>query len=182
MNPMPEYRNGVYILLGDSTGYSAGILALHAPLGRIGDRFCIKENAWMYCERRPIGKTARGHYKWAYIPMKNAPVRYRAHIPEKPGYDLVHPETGNLWLWHLKTSRFLPAWAVRIECELTNVRVQKIQHISEEDATQEGVMQDIDGLCAIEEFQKLWDSIHPNNLSWNQNPVVFAYTFRRIEP
>ena len=188
MNPMPEYRNGVYYLPGDTTGYGAELLAMHAPLGRKGEIFGIKENAWMWCERRPDGLTATGRRKWRYAPMRAAPVHYRADYPEKPQTDIVSPDTGNIWEWRLKISRFLPAWAVRIHCEIVDVRVQRVQEISEQDALSEGITYNdlpsnsLDPMKARTWFRGIWNTIHLNAYTWDQNPVVFAYTFKMVTP
>lgn len=87
----------------------------------------------------------------------------------------------------------------RITLEITDVRVQRVQDISEEDAIAEGIVVvskghrfhpdafNSDGKLepwwptAREAFFALWDSInakrgHP----WSSNPWVFALTFRRI--
>lgn len=189
MNPMPEYRHGVFFLPGQSTGYGAELLAMQAPLGRPGERFGVKENAWMWCERHPVGKTATGRQKWAYRPMREAPIHYRADHPDKPMTTVTSPDTGNVWEWRLKISRFLPAWAVRIHCELTEVRAQRLQDIDLGDCKAEGTpgtMPDGQPFTVFtsyrDRFRLLWDSIHPRAYGWHHNPVVFAYSFRRIQP
>lgn len=74
---------------------------------------------------------------------------------------------------------FMPRWASRITLEVTDVRVQRLQEISEEDAKAEGV----EGLgCESDPlstcFSVLWQSIHGPG-SWEANPWVAAITFRR---
>lgn len=69
----------------------------------------------------------------------------------------------------------------RILLELTAVRVERAQEISEEDAKAEGVMRDgqhpRDGYWARKAFRLLWVKI--NGLeSWEANPLVYVLSFK----
>lgn len=108
------------------------------PYGQPGDRLRVKEAAWMWCERLPNGKTPTGRDKWHYVPMREAPIHYAADHPAMPKVDVVSPDTGNRWGWRYKVGRFLPAWASRITLEVTAIRVERLQDISEADAQAEG--------------------------------------------
>lgn len=78
-------------------------------------------------------------------------------------------------------------WASRITLEITNVRVQRLQEISEEDAKAEGC----DGNCpvgyipahqaspCVYQFAQLWDQINGYG-SWKRNPWVWAIAFKRV--
>lgn len=85
--------------------------------------------------------------------------------------------------WHEKAgwrpSIHMPRWASRITLEATDVRVQRLQDISEEDAKAEGA-DDIRYRTAKECFSDLWDSIHGDG-AWAANPWVWAITFKRVE-
>lgn len=76
----------------------------------------------------------------------------------------------------------MPRWASRITLEVTAVRVQRLQEISEEDAVAEGCRHHHgpagDGQNVIEQFSYLWETIHGPD-SWAANPWVVALTFRR---
>lgn len=84
----------------------------------------------------------------------------------------------------------MPRWASRINLVVTDVRVQRLQEISEEDAIAEGVRgvhQLGDELCkagtvihasASVAFMVLWESINGPG-SWDANPWVYALTFER---
>ena len=87
----------------------------------------------------------------------------------------------------------MPRWASRILLEITDVRVERLKSISEEDACAEGVEFDCMhcdgpfGGCdctqpdsAGEAFATIWKSIYGAD-SWQANPWVWAITFRRIE-
>jgi hypothetical protein len=87
-----------------------------------------------------------------------------------------------------KTSLFMPHWASRITMEIVNVRMERVQKISDDDAESEGV--DISGLCtstgpqtyAQYQFQMLWDSINAKRgYGWDVNPWVWVIEFKKLE-
>lgn len=168
----------------------------NCPYGQPGDGLRVKEAAWMWCERRPAGKTKTGRDKWLYVPLHSAPVIYAADHPQRPAIDVVSPDTGNQWGWRLKIGRFLPAWASRITLEVTGVRVERLQDISNQDCKAEGVLcETADPLffhvpepgnvyANADEmpkgsYRKLWESINGVG-SWAANPWVWVVTFQRV--
>ncbi|EPN2845315.1 hypothetical protein ACYQSV_000276 [Klebsiella aerogenes] len=93
-----------------------------------------------------------------------------------------------------KPSIHMPRAASRILLEITDVRVERLNAISEEDARAEGI---IDGGClncgepepcgcanpepdATDAFAYLWQSIYGQE-NWNANPWVWVIEFKRIE-
>lgn len=91
-----------------------------------------------------------------------------------------------------RPSIFMPRWASRLTLEVTEVRVERLQHISEADAIAEGIEPhsepdcwrdygDQTGLCMRPtiSYRTLWDSINGYG-SWTTNPQVWVIVFRRI--
>lgn len=87
-----------------------------------------------------------------------------------------------------RSGRFMPRWASRITLEVTEVRVQRLQEISEEDAKAEGspreFLTDQQNMNDWESYRsaylRLWESINGQG-AWDANPYVWAITFRRLE-
>ena len=100
-----------------------------------------------------------------------------------------------------KPSIFMPKEAARIFQKVINVRVEKLQDISEEDAIAEGVLKDVElpvanfktrmlyrdytnktAGCADARtsFMTLWKSINGEQ-SWSDNPYVWVYEFEKVE-
>ncbi|HAU3358221.1 TPA: hypothetical protein JDL67_000799 [Salmonella enterica subsp. salamae] len=92
-----------------------------------------------------------------------------------------------------RPSIHMPRWASRILLEITNVRVERLNDISEEDAAAEGVGQLRGGfwkhyqpgwtqhqLSARGSFVTLWKSIYGAD-SWQANPWVWVIEFKRVE-
>jgi hypothetical protein len=79
-------------------------------------------------------------------------------------------------------SIFMPRIASRIILEITEIRVQRVREISEEDAEAEGCKPDYTGFVK-EHFADLWDSINFKiGFGWEINPWVWAISFKRIKP
>jgi len=81
----------------------------------------------------------------------------------------------------------MPRWASRLTLTVTDVRVQRLQDITEDDAQAEGLVQayegwatDTQGRCwgptARDSFVQLFDSLHGTH-AWGKNPWVVALTF-----
>lgn len=98
-----------------------------------------------------------------------------------------------------KSPLFMPEWAARLFLQITEVRCERLQGIKPEDCEAEGIegvtqgspvrgqpyetYTNGDGLeygTPKEAFESLWDSIH-NEHTWDSNPHVWVYKFKRIE-
>lgn len=79
---------------------------------------------------------------------------------------------------------FMPRWASRLTLEITGVRVQQLQEISEEDAKAEGAEWQMvtaeSYIDARQDFAEKWDSINGKRAPWASNPWVWAISFRRV--
>jgi hypothetical protein len=125
----------------------------------------------------------------------------------KPGMKVVYKQGSNYgddpppW----RPSIHMPRWASRITLEITEIRVQRVQEISEEDAlaeigsletvTQEWVDDCEPGtkerelselllgkqLRAKLSFMNLWESINGVG-SWAANPWVWCVSFKKVKP
>jgi hypothetical protein len=84
-----------------------------------------------------------------------------------------------------RPSIFMPRWASRITLEITAVRVERLQSISEADARAEGVKpnafeQTSDNWGGVL-YRRLWEQINGPG-SWDANPWVWVVEFRRLLP
>jgi len=95
-----------------------------------------------------------------------------------------------------KPSIHMPRTACRIALEITGVRIERLQDISEDDALAEGIFKStydnyfhstlhpVKGtyqcwVSARQAFEMLWKSINGVN-SWEENPWVWVIEFRRV--
>ena len=91
-----------------------------------------------------------------------------------------------------RPSIHMPRWASRILLEITDVRVERLNAISQEDAQAEGMelagwrptYSDPDSggevMTPYDNFAELWSSIYGKE-SWNANPWVWVISFKRVE-
>ena len=175
---------------------AAALLGLreHCPYGRPGDRLWVRET---WAPAHPDYHTeAEG------LRLGDRPVHpdgrwcwYRATDGEVESGD----DEDNLVRW--RPSIHMPRWASRITLEVTGVRVERLQEISDEDARAEGIKPvrlpmagafgttvyaaewpaPVSGDTARAAFRALWESINGAE-SWDANPWVWVVEFRRVEP
>lgn len=84
----------------------------------------------------------------------------------------------------LRPSIHLPRKLSRILLDVVSVRVERLQDISEADATAEGTPHSLhlaSGRTAVENYAHLWDCINGDG-SWGANPWVWVVEFKRVTP
>jgi hypothetical protein len=145
-------------------------LEIKCPYGKVGDVLWVKEtHLWVLLDDAPdllVG--SRDRTQWVY--KASIHEDWIQYAKEKYGYK-----------W--KPSIYMPKEAARIFLKITNIRVERLQDISEDDAIAEGCIQyeaETDWMTAKYGFELLWESI--NGLgSWDKNPWVWVVEFEQTE-
>lgn len=155
------------------------------PFGAVGDRIWVRETFQgplfdydlmdSYCkDPTPFEKPEFCVYKADGVP---APEFYDAD-------DELH------CCW--RPSIHMPRWASRILLEITDVRIERLNAISQENAQAEGMeltgwrptYSDPDSggevMTPYDNFAELWSSIYGDE-SWKANPWVWVIEFKRVE-
>lgn len=148
-----------------------------------GDRLWVRE-AW--CLDAQMDHVA---------PSKCSPYEPRGY----PANDwIIEPACMMIRAGKLRPGIHMPRWASRLTLHVTDVRVQRLQDISEDDARAEGIeareirpVYDIGQppetwwfgtengrATAKSAFRDLWDSLNAERAPWASNPWVVAVTFR----
>lgn len=137
------------------------------PYGQIGHRLYIKEGVIIHND----GRTLAGYY------MDGARV---TNLGESR-----------------RTAMFMPKWATRYWLEITDVRVEQLQEISDEDCFAEGIHRfgstemyghnpkgtpgPLVGDTPKDAYRLLWDFIHRKKHPWPSNPWVWVLSFKKVE-
>jgi hypothetical protein len=179
MNPQPTAHFTTDIDYWTSGKYSGelGKEPLTSPYGQPGDRLWVRET-WAYF----------GGEEYFYQKDRLATF-YRAtweseraqHFP-RAGLDYV---PGDRW----RPSIHMPRWASRITLELTKVRVERVNEISEADVRAEGIQvvgygDYPDQFSGKHLYQELWDKFNGEReggkYAWAANPWVYVLEFKRL--
>jgi hypothetical protein len=157
-------RGGLWALESDTrTSRETRCDLTVCPYGQPGDRLWVRESHWFFQdEHDPVT---------GYTPpvLTTDDVEYRAD----------GESTRHGW----RPSIHMPRWASRITLSLTGVRVERLQEISEADATAEGTTNSLHlggGRFATENFAHLWGSINGHE-SWEANPWVWVVEFEHAK-
>lgn len=164
-------------------------LDVKCPYGVVGDRLWVRENGWERPARTPkmLRDGADTWERFYFDALMDS-----GEAEELKGYGFKH-----------RPSIHMPRWACRTVLEMTEVRVERLQGISEEDAQAEGAAfacaqcgndldtqhgsevhaacDDLDCEQAShrEGFRRLWISINGKG-SWELNPWVWVIAFRKV--
>lgn len=172
-NDIALYGNGIkaHKLEHYETGCPAGYgfenedYQWRCPYGAPGERLWVRENFY-------------NDFDNVYYPADSRSKRWCCDlIPECCCAEVGKPK--------VTPSIHMPRWASRITLEVTDVRVERLNEISEEDAKAEGVTNTgpydcRPGFVHRVMFEDLWNRIHGVD-SWDANPFVWVVAFTRIE-
>ena len=146
------------------------------PYGQPGDRLWVRET-WR-TDARLDDKAPNAFSGW--------PVKYEADSTA-----LNHGAFFGQTDGKTRVSIHMPRWASRITLEITGVRVERLQDISEADALAEGIEDRGKGFAVygtddgitfdpIRSYRSLWEQINGPG-SWDANPWVWVVEFRSVE-
>lgn len=144
------------------------------PFGQVGDRLWVRET---WAHDAPSLEECRSRFE-DFFPSS---------LPYGPYFraDSVHEGTGLRW----RPSIHMPRWACRIVLEITDVRVERVQEISKDDAVAEGCDESKSEqaktcgyfLKPTPKFITVWNSCYSaRGLGWNENPLVWVIDFKRV--
>ncbi|WP_153164310.1 hypothetical protein [Stenotrophomonas nematodicola] len=150
-----------------------------SPFGQPGDRLWVREAHAIFPAHGQHRADGERWGPWGGLPTTVSDDRKQiAYYRE--GFDRCDP---GRW----RPSIHMPRWACRLVLEITDVRVERLQAISEADALAEGI-EEIAGrftfnggmhesLTPQHSFQTLWDS---TGGQWAANPWVWVVEFKQI--
>jgi hypothetical protein len=160
--------------------------------------------------RCPFGVSGQGHQLWvkethAFIDLDTGYEARRSlkkYVRPQKQLSVVYKvgmsdfEESLISKW--RPSIFMPRWASRISLELLDVRIERLNSITEEDAKAEGVLPFFERFPSIgrdqflttgeraadspyrASFACLWDELSEGPL-WKDNPWTWVLSFRRTE-
>lgn len=146
----------------------------NCPFGQVGDILWVREtwqtsSAYDYLSPRKI----QGDVPLWFKADKNA----KKNLGDQPG--------------RTRPSIHMPRWASRITLEITGVRVERVQDISEEDARAEGIVWKREKGDSIDPrteraakpiFPALWDAINAERgYGYEVNPWVWVIEFKVVQ-
>ena len=168
---------------------------VRCPYGAPGDRLWVRET-WR-TEELADGTDGVRFPDGAFCACENTPEVGDAWGSQ---HSAKSARRGTVW----RPSIHMPRWASRLTLEVTGVRVERLQDISEADARAEGAqvvpfypddgfpLSDgwthvgDDGKCVLytsarDSFRSLWESINGAE-AWASNPWVWVVSLKRVTP
>ncbi len=173
-----------WVMIASGVGVA---VQFRCPYGVVGDRLWARET-WCSAYAGSSSGTLFAA-DWAYVPSK------RTH-EKGPHFCADYDDAIQRGLVRWRPSIYLPRWASRDTFEITNVRLERLQDITEEDAKAEGVTTapqpgKLNGEPATlhpithrQAFLWLWDTINGKRpgCAWADNPWVWVISYRRLSP
>jgi hypothetical protein len=162
------------------------------PHGRQDDRLWVRETFYAFGRWETRFSAKKGRDEWHFVDMtleSGKAYLYPASDSQPQPMGGKRHKVGVTPTWWKRPAIFMPSAASRISLEITGVRVERLQDISEDDALAEGCSstaivhedgEDYTGHYASEEYQDLWESINGPG-SWDANPWVWVIESKRLD-
>ena len=146
------------------------------PPYRRGDVLYVREAWCKYGKLDDFGHVIEGVEKYYYYADGVNPTPYNCFLVHRNGYD----EYKYTPVWH--PSIHMPKEAARIWLKVTDVRVERLQDMTDDDAEAEGCF---DYTSTALGFPDIWDSTikksDRDRYGWTANPWVWVIEFERCE-
>lgn len=140
-------------------------LAANCPYGEIGDLLWVRETWAIGEDVDPVLHQAKA-------------IRYLRYRSDG---GCLEDEWHNYGRW--RSPIYMPRWASRITLEITGIRVERLQDISETDAKAEGCKESVclPGDCGtfVPDFFNRWAEINGVE-SYEANPWVWVIEFKKV--
>ena len=164
-------------------------IKIKSPYGIDGDEIWVRETFTKIWNQD--GCLHDDPYDTTECPCEGCHIEYKADSGSKYPADWPDDSTGDPDLPTWKPSIYMPRWASRIQLKVVDIRIERLQDISEADARAEGVL--LSGrTCTMYEgiyrdaFSILWDGINSTRsgglYAWSKNPWVWRVEFSKIKP
>ena len=141
--------------------FESGTCYKDCPYGKPGDYLYVRET-W-------YNPYYQSHYSKQTLKKRAEHTLYKANVNR------------NFNNFNWRPSIHMPKLFARIWLEITDVRVERIQNISESDCYVEGV-KNTKGCSPRFPFGQLWDSINKDKgYGWEENPWVWVVEFKKID-
>jgi hypothetical protein len=202
VDPKTQTRRGVKGIALDwlqpgmfTPEYVAAPDSMLSPYGFAGDRLWVRETFFAYGRWETRFSAKKGRDEWHFIDMTLECDRAYQYAADNPGVPITASRHGGVTPeWWKRPAIHMPRVASRIMLEVTGVRIERLQDISEDDAVAEGVERlaadlpywfnyhtstfEYTCLSAKDSFRTLWESINGAG-SWDANPWIWCISFKR---
>jgi len=139
------------------------LLIVKCPYGGVGDRLWVRETFAVNFKGQVLTRADKDKLT-EMLDLPDIPIKWKPSI-------------------------HMPRWASRITLEITEIRVERVQEITEEDAEAEGVSWSSTGpwdnpetISAVENFAWLWDSLNAKRgYPWDGNWWVWRMPYKKLE-
>jgi len=161
------------------------------PYGTVGDRPYIRETFYAYGRWETRFSAKKKRDEWHFVDMTLECGHTYAYATDGAPHNFHkgNQRSDRTPSWWKRPAIHMPRAASRIVLEISGVRVERLQDISEADASAEGAMswaqeqdapiKDLNGGDDRIAFMALWESINGAG-SWAANPWVWVVEFGRI--
>lgn len=173
---------------------------IKCPFGKVGDRLWVRETF--------VLEDTQDYHGEQEMPDEGVPIQRHEESSVCDSYWLIphyratepdaqiqcYDQSEENWDRHgtkWTPSIYMPRWASRITLEITDIRVERLRVISEEDARAEGAVYThtaehklgdwVTGYEYRRGFENLWNSINSKTFPWESNPWVWVIKFNKVE-
>lgn len=175
---------------------------VYCPLSGPGEHLYLRETYyefghWAQAEGQLTKK--KKHAKWRFVPAGD---RMQFHPPANYRRGRRKAD-GDLHAWYKRSARFMPTRYARCWLKISEIKLERVQDISEADARAEGVVQiehqwrgceyplpnvaymatqdsTTKYSSAKDAFKELWVKVYGND-AWKTNPWVWVVKFSKID-